>query len=382
MKSHPLKIAVLSTEFHPASHTDVIVSRWLEPFLNDHLYGWSRPSSLIASFYVAQRKMTSDLTNAVIARYGIPCFDSISEALTLGGDDLAVDAVMLIAEHGDYPENEFHQKLYPRKEFFDQMVEVFRRSGRVVPVFFDKHLSWNTDWIQEMISTVLALEIPFFAGSSLPFSLPESLETIPPATPFEEVVAVYYNDLEAYLFHSAELVESVVEHRDSREPSIAEITAWENEAVWEAMDRGEFSWDLLEAACASSSAEHREAIRVHRAARGEPVYAFRVRYQDGLKVTHFMQKDVVRKMCLAARITGQDRLLSGTGLSSGADHYYPHFARLCRQIEDFFLTGHAPVPLSRIQTTSMITALAMQALAQPGVPLPVPDFQPKLPGAQ
>jgi len=378
MKTDPLKIAVLSTEFHPASHTDVIVSRWLEPFLNDHLYGWSAPSSRIASFYVAQRKMTSDLTNAVTARYGIPSFDSISGALTLGGDDLAVDAVILIAEHGDYPENEFHQKLYPRKEFFDEMVAVFRRSGRVVPVFFDKHLSWNTEWIQEMASTIRALRIPFFAGSSIPFSLPESLKNIQPSTPFEEVVAVYYNDLESYLFHSAELVESVVEHRDSQEPGIAEITAWEGEAAWRAMDSGEFSWDLLEEACASSSAEHLKAIRDHRAARGEPVYAFQVRYRDGLKVTHFMQKDVVRKMCLAARITGQDRLLSGTGLSSGADHYYPHFARLCRQIEDFFLTGHSPVPLSRIQTTSMVTALAMQALAQPGIPLPVPDFQQNL----
>jgi len=289
---------------------------------------------------------------------------------------VAVDAVMLIAEHGDYPENEFHQKLYPRKEFFDQMVEVLRRSGRVVPVFFDKHLSWNTEWIEEMTSTVRALQIPFFAGSSIPFSLPESLETIPPATPFEEVVAVYYNALESYLFHSAEFVESVIERRNSQEPGIAEITAWEGEAVWQAIDRGEFSWELLEAACASSSAEHLAAIRTHRAARGQPVYAFQVQYRDGLKVTHFMQKDVVRKWCLGARITGQDRLLSGTVLSSGADHYYPHFARLCRQIEDFFLTGRSSVPLSRIQTTSMITARAMHALAQPGVPLSVPEFRP------
>jgi len=376
MKANPIKIAVLSTEFHPASHTDVIVSRWLEPFLNDHLYGWSAPSSRIASFYVAQRKMTSDLTNAVTARYGIPSFDSISGALTLGGDELAVDAVMLIAEHGDYPENEFHQKLYPRKEFFDQMVEVFRRSGRVVPVFFDKHLSWNTEWIEEMTSTVRALQIPFFAGSSIPFSLPESLETIPPATPFEEVVSVYCNAVESYLFHSAEFVESVVERRNSQDPGIAEIKAWEGEAVWQAVYRGEFSWELLEAACASSSAEHLAAIRTHRAARGQPVYAFQVQYRDGLKVTHFMQKDVVRKWCLGARIAGQDHLLSGTVLSSGADHYYPHFARLCRQIEDFFLTGRSPVPISRIWTTSMITAWAMQALAQPGVPLSVSESHP------
>jgi len=378
MSDKPLKIAVLSTEFHPASHTDVIVSRWLEPFPCDPLYGWTKPASRIVSLYVAQRRMTADLTNAVMARHGIPCFASISEALTLGGGDLAVDAVLLIAEHGDYPENEFHQKLYPRKEFFDEMVGVFRRSGRVVPVFFDKHLSWNPEWIEEMTTTIREMRIPFFGGSSIPFSLPESLTDIPPSTPFEEVVAVYFNALEAYLFHSAEFVESVVEKRNSPDPGIAEITAWEGEAVWRAVDRGEFSWELVEAACASSSPEHRDAIRAHRAARGQPVYAFKVVYRDGLKVTHFMQKDVVRKWCLGARVAGQDAIRSGTVLSSGSDHYFPHFARLCRKIEDFFQTGCSPAPLARTHATSMTTALAMLALAQSGVALATPD--PGLPG--
>jgi len=85
--------------------------------------------------------------------------------------------------------------------------------------------------------------------------------------------------------------------------------------------------------------------------------------RDGLKATHFMQKDVVRKWCLGARITGQDRLLSGTVLSSGADHYYPHFARLCRQIDDFFLTGRSPVPLSRICTTRSKLVLAGESFS-------------------
>jgi len=371
MNPKPLKIAVLSTIFHPASHTDVIVSRWLEPFPNDWLYGWTQPSSRIVSMYVAQRTMTTDLMNAATVRHGIPCFPSISEALTLGGEDLAVDAVFLIAEHGEYPENEFRQKLYPRKEFFDEMVEVFRRSGRVVPVFFDKHLSWNPEWIEEMTATIREMKIPFFAGSSLPFSLPPSLENVSPSTPFEEVVAVYFNSLEAYLFHSAEVVGCVVENRDSDALGLAEITAWEGESVWQAVDRGEFSWELVEAACASSSSDELAAIRAHRAARGQPVYAFKVLYRDGLKVTHFMQKDVVRKWCLGAKISGQDDFLSGTVLSSGVDHYFPHFARLARKIEDFLQTNRSPAPLSRIHASSMTTAMAMRALAQPGVPLPI-----------
>jgi len=374
MKNEPLKIAVLSTAFHPVSHTDVIVSRWLDPFPSDALYGWTKPSSRIASIYVAQKQLTTDLTPSVMARHGIPCFNTVSEALTLGGEKLAVDAVFLIAEHGDYPENEFHQKLYPRKEFFDELVGVFRRSGQVVPVFFDKHLSWNPNWIREMTSTICEMQIPFFAGSSIPFSLPKSLESVLPGTPFEEVVAVYYNALESYLFHSAEFVECVVERRNSPKPGISEITAWEGKSVWQAIDRGEFSWDLVEAACASSGENQLEAIRAYRAARGEPVYAFKVLYEDGLRVTHFMQKDVVRKWCLGAKITGQADYLSGTVLSSGTDHYFPHFARLCRKIEDFIQTGSPPATISRIYTTSMTTALGMRALAQQGMPLPTPEL--------
>ena len=42
----------------------------------------------------------------------------IAEALRCGGDKLAVDAVLIIGEHGDYPRNEIGQKQYPRYEFF------------------------------------------------------------------------------------------------------------------------------------------------------------------------------------------------------------------------------------------------------------------------
>jgi len=37
----PLRIAVVSTFFHPKSHTDVVVSRWAEPRPIDREYGWT-----------------------------------------------------------------------------------------------------------------------------------------------------------------------------------------------------------------------------------------------------------------------------------------------------------------------------------------------------
>jgi hypothetical protein len=42
----------------------------------------------------------------------------LPDALTLGSSQLAVDGVLLIAEHGDYANNEKGQTLWPRYEFF------------------------------------------------------------------------------------------------------------------------------------------------------------------------------------------------------------------------------------------------------------------------
>jgi len=208
----------------------------------------------------------------------------------------------------------------------------------------------------------------------VPYSLPESLANLPDGSGFDEVVAVYFNSLEAYFFHSAEFVETVIERRESSKPGIESITAWEGAGVWEAIDNGIFSWDLVEAACATASAGPLEAIRAHRDARAGPVYAFQIQYCDGLKVTHFMQRNIVRKWCLGARLKNGGEIVAGAVQSSGADQYYPHFAKLCRKIEDFLQSGLSPVPLERIRTTSLTTALAMQALASPGKTLTTPQL--------
>ena len=50
----------------------------------------------------------------------------------------------------------------------DQIVNVFEDSGRSVPVFNDKHLSWNWDWAKEMYDTSRSMGFPLMAGSSLP----------------------------------------------------------------------------------------------------------------------------------------------------------------------------------------------------------------------
>ena len=105
-----------------------------------HSANLHRPPFEIASLYIEQTPEATDLGRAKARKHGVRLSPTIADALTLGTGKLAVDAVLLIAEHGDYPLNAKLQKLYPRGRYFRQVLDVFRASGRSVPVFIDKHL--------------------------------------------------------------------------------------------------------------------------------------------------------------------------------------------------------------------------------------------------
>src|SRR5262249_52575952 len=121
----------------------------------------------IAGMHVEQQK-DGDLSRELSRKHGFTLYPDVAGALTLGGDKLAVDGVLLIGEHGDYPYNDKGQKLYPRYELFGKVVDVFRASGRGVPVFCDKHLSYDRKKAREMVETARKVGFPLMAGSSLP----------------------------------------------------------------------------------------------------------------------------------------------------------------------------------------------------------------------
>ena len=159
------RVAVVTTIYRYLSHAQHMADRLLVGY--PHGGKWVRPDVKVVSLYVDQ-KPSGDLSQARAQEFGFQVYPTIAGALRCGGDKLAVDAVLVIGEHGDYPTNKIGQKQYPRYEFFKQSTEVFAKNGRVVPVFSDKHLSWRWDWAKEMVETARRMEIPFLAGSSLP----------------------------------------------------------------------------------------------------------------------------------------------------------------------------------------------------------------------
>ncbi|HEV2122828.1 MAG TPA: hypothetical protein VGW38_08645, partial [Chloroflexota bacterium] len=159
------RIAAIVTEYRPLSHADVLFTKLLEGY--DLFYTRVDSGVEVASLYTDQVP-ENDISREIAGRHGVPIFPTIREALTLGGASLAVDGVILVGEHGDYPLNEKGQHLYPRRRFFEETIAVFRESGRVVPVFNDKHLSYNWPDAKWMYDTAKEMGIPFMAGSSIP----------------------------------------------------------------------------------------------------------------------------------------------------------------------------------------------------------------------
>src|SRR5262249_59958273 len=159
------QLAVVPTAWHYLSHAYHFGGRFLHGYLRDGRYHY--PDFGIAGAFVEQRK-ANDLSADLSRRHGFKLFDDVAGALTLGGDGLAVDGVLLIGEHGDYPYNAKLQKLYPRYELFQKIIEVFQKTGQSVPVFCDKHLSYDRTKAAEMVATSKKLGFPLMAGSSLP----------------------------------------------------------------------------------------------------------------------------------------------------------------------------------------------------------------------
>ena len=105
------RIALIATIVHKYAHAQHFIDRFLEG------YGWNgrhhRPPMDLVSLYVDQVK-DNDLSRDRAERFpSMVIHPTVADALTLGGSDLAVDGVLLIGEHGDYPTNEKGQRPLP-----------------------------------------------------------------------------------------------------------------------------------------------------------------------------------------------------------------------------------------------------------------------------
>ena len=348
------KLAVISTIYHQYSHSDHIAGHFLYGYTiggKHHL-----PDYEVVSMYVDQLP-GEDLSVGLSKKFGFRHCKSVREALVADGDRLAVDAVLLIGEHGDYPENEYGQKLYPRFELFNQIVDEFRRCKQAVPVFNDKHLSYSWQKAKQMFDWSRELNFPLQAGSSLPVTwrLPD-LE-VPLGTKFESALAVGWGPAEIYGFHLLETLQCHVERRAGGETGVKSVRMLEGDAVWKSGDAGEWPLDLLDVALGRSHSVNFGNVRENAP---EP-RLFLVEYRDGFKASAVQLNGHITDFMFAARLQGVPEPVSTM-------HYLParpgvkYFDGLVWNIERMLAAGKAVIPIERTLLISGALEAALHSL--------------------
>lgn len=370
-KSMRPRIAAVVTEYRVNSHADVIVTKFLEGCKAVDLD--FRPQVDIASLYLDQTP-ANDTGAEMARRHHVPVCATIEEALTLGTGKLAVDGVLLIGEHGHYPYNDVGQHLYPRRRFFEETVVVMRKSGRVVPVFNDKHLSQSWEDAKWMYDTARELKIPFMAGSSIPLAWRKPDLQLPLGVELTEAVSVGYGGTEAYGFHTLEGLQCMAERRKGGETGVKSVQCVKGEGVWRAAEQGLWSWKLLTAALSRSDHPSVAAATPQeiRAKTREPE-VFLIEYRDGFRGAALMLYGLVEEFLFAGQIKGESEPVSTHfWLQDGPP--FAHFARLSMAIEQMFLTGMPPQPIERTLLTTGILDAAMHSRAQNSERLPTPKL--------
>jgi hypothetical protein len=376
------KMAIVTTEWRYHSHAWHMGERFLVGY---PIRGkWHKPAIDVVSAYVDQTP-ANDLSRKRAEEFGFTVYPNIATTLRCGGDKLAVDAVLIIGEHGNYPNNRFGQKQYPRYEFFKQVTDVFQKEGRAVPVFNDKHLSWNWKWAQEMVATSRALGFPFMAGSSLPVTWRMPAVDLPYGAEVEEVLCVAMGGVDSYDFHALETIQCMVERRRGGETGVATLQAQQGPSVWKAMEAGSWSaggWDprLFEACLCRSqtlsqpptfSHRHPSAPQI-RAMVQDPV-CYRFEYADGLKATMLLMNGLVGDFTFAARLKGQRDPLS-TLFYLPPNPNVAYSTGLMATAEDMFLAGNVSHPIERNLLTTGLVAAGMESLASGQIRLETPHL--------
>lgn len=371
--SNPIrpKLAAVITTCFKYSHAQHIVDRFLDG------YGWNGtyhyPPMDLLSLYVNQVG-ASDLSHERAARHPtMKIYPAIAEALTLGGGKLAVDGVVLVGEHGNYPRNEKGQTKYPRYEFFEEIVKVFRDSGRSVPVFSDKHLSWNWEWARKMYDTSRELKFPFMAGSSLPVTWRTPSVEMPLGSRISEALCVCYGGVDSYDFHGLETIQCMVERRHGGETGVQWVQAYRGDKFWDALREGVWPRSLMDAALTRSHTltparpdftnvfptadDMRRLVR-------DPV-AYRYEHADGLKCTMLLMNGLVKDFNFAAYVNGSRDPWSTQmylPMPDGRTTLASFFSPLVNHMEKMFLDGRTSYPIERTLLTTGLTAAGVESL--------------------
>ncbi|MCH2210747.1 MAG: hypothetical protein MK110_05560 [Fuerstiella sp.] len=392
------KVAFLGTVVYRHSHAQHFLDRHTVGYTWNG--GWQRPRVDVVSVYIDQFP-ENDLARGRIRKHGLNQVPTIEEALTLGGEKLAVDGVIIIGEHGSYPRTEKGQTRYPRYEWFKKVVDVFEDSGRSVPVFNDKHLSTDWDECVEMVEDSRRLNFPFLAGSSLPVTRRMPCIDMPYGAAVKESVCVAYGGVDSYDIHALETAQCMSERRAGGETGVRQIHALRGDNLWKRLweDDCRTTRQLIVSALtrshnlpvetgfptdATSIEWLQKMLKLPRedgGARPESL-GYIVEHNDGLRTTMLLTD--IRDFNYAGMLEDGSIVscqmylpMPGHG-STTADFFNP----LARHAETTIIEGRTPYPIERTLLTSGMVIGGLDSLIAGEVPVPTPHLNVEYTGSQ
>lgn len=343
------RVAAIITEYWDICHADVIITKMLEGIRLD---GRHYESTLeIVSFFV-EKFPENDLSHGLAAKHGIPMHASIREALLGGSNSFDLDGIIIIGEHGDYPDNEIGQTLYPRRRFFEECLNVMLEFDRIVPVFSDKGFAVVHEDIEWMYEQIKSRQIPFMSSSVVPYSpMRPAFEPFPNGAPLHKIFGFAYGPVERYIYHTLEMMQSIAERRARGESGVRRVQAFKGDEAIERLLSEE--WNGIYRTLGGFinlrdvDAFPREVV--------DPVFV-ELTYVDGLRAGIMQGNPEVLTFASAYQVYPHETPICREFVLQGQKPY-SHFARLVLEIEKFMHTSRPPHALER----SLITTGALDA---------------------
>lgn len=357
-------VAAAVTIYTRNSHTDVLIGKILEGWKQD---GGPGPDLELASMYVDQFP-GGDLARGMAEKHGFPIVDSIEQAITLGQDRVAVDGVISVGEHGDYPWNDLGQHLYPRRRFFTEIADTLEKHDTVVPVFNDKHPGPVLDDALWMYERAQQLKIPFMAGSSLPVSFRKPDFTLPMSADLEACLGIGYSGLDVYGFHTLDYLQSIIERRKCADQGVEWVQCLPGSSLQDLIDSRVIRPDLLRRILEITPTADEDLL----SAKSDEFAIFLIQYRDGLLAPVLMLPGYSRAISAVVKVRGE--MPMGGITEERPEPRYPHFAYLLKGIEQMIHTGEPAYPVERTILTAGMLDRLLTSRAKDGVKLPTPEL--------
>jgi hypothetical protein len=262
--------------------------------------------------------------------------------------------VVIVGEHGDYPTDLKGHWLLPRWWMYQQAIRVFEQSTRAVPVFNDKHLSYNWDDAKWMFDKSRELGFPLTGGSSIPTYFRDPEIDLAVDTPLTHAIVVGGANDEGAIFHCIDVLQAFVERRRGGETGVKAVQSIRGPETRQWVGRNPWAGALLDAVAT------RFKLQPGSLPSGTQTNVCAVEYNDGTKAAVVSGRDV--GWSFAGEVEGQSEptIISMLGWPGPYSQYHaangqPHW------ITEMMVTKREPFNAERLLLSTGITNHYMES---------------------